>query len=300
MQFKELVSWLFDKTLYYPQLGFAGKDKKAWLWLPGDKLKPLSDIKRIIRTAPIRGCSQLAYRDSYSPPSKQQICEICWVGLDIDDDDNPDLFLPQIGAQENFRKRLGASCIRTSCSGKGIHVIFKLDKPIECLTTSANSIIKRITAEKVSLCEKLGIQVCKADRRMFWLTGGRNYMLSIDKEATLAVDIKNLPEEPRTKNIEPELTETFEVTPTIKQWATSLGLQFIRRSNPVYVGDVVKLLREAGEKVITRSPCSGNGQTNGFLNVTRHSISLFAFADGRVIWNFTDVRGYLNDSNDHR
>lgn len=273
MSYEELIDWLFDKATLRPQLGFAGKDKRAWLWLPGAKPIEYEKVTRIIESAPLKGCTQLAYADIFKPTAGQR-CEICWVGLDIDAEDNPATDLTAL-------EYPGASMVRTSCSGQGIHLIYRLAEPILCTHETANRVIKMITAP---LVEALGtIKVCKADKRMFWLSGGKNQILSQTDERLIVNLIPIAP-----GNMPPVNEPLFEVTPLIAEWAGKLGVN-IRKSTPVYVGDIIKRLGEMGEVIRTKSSMRGNGQVNGYIDITPTSISLWSYADGHVIWNLTDV-----------
>ena len=277
MNYNELVDWLFDRATLRPQLGFAGKDKRAWCWLPGAKKFRPETAVRAIEKAPLRGCTQLAYENLFEPMAGQR-CEIAWVGLDIDAEDNPATDLTALDYP-------GASMVRTSCSGQGIHLIYRLEQPILCTHETANRIIKIITAP---LVEALGtIKVCKADRRMFWLCGGKNEILAQSDERLVVNLIPIAP-----GNMPPIAEPLIAVTPLIAEWAGKLGVQ-IRKSTPVYIGDIIKRLAEMGEVVRTKSSMRGNGQTNGYIDVTPTSISLWSYADGHVIWNLTDVEAML-------
>jgi hypothetical protein len=271
MNYEELIDWLFEQTKLRPQLGFAGRDKRAWCWLPGAKPMNHPTVVRAIESAPLRGCTQLAYANSFEPMAGQR-CEIAWVGLDIDAEDNPGTDLTTIDYP-------GASMVRTSCSGRGVHVIYRLAEPILCTHETANRIIKALTTPLVA---DMGVHVCKADRRMFWLIGGENRIVS-QTDVWLTVNVPFTPQ----SNI--SLAEPlFEVTPLIQEWAGKLGVG-IRKSTPVYVGDIITRLGEMGEVIRTKSSMRGNGQVNGYIDITPTSISLWSYADGHVIWNLTDV-----------
>jgi len=279
MNYNELIEWLFEKATMRPQLGFAGMDKRAWAWVPGKAAACTETLSRAASSAPLRGATQVAYENWFAPMAGQR-CEIVWVGLDIDADDNPMTDLAGIDFP-------GASMVRTSCGGSGVHVIYRLDKPIACTHETAGRIVKLITAP---LVEQLGsIHVCKSDRRMFWLWGGANRVLKCTDDLLTPPQIFmspiNQPLAGRGEHVEP--------TPLIRDWCAKLGLTEFRRSTPIYVGDVVELLRVHGETVKTKSRCRGNGQLNGYIDLTPTSISLFAYADGHTIWSLTDVEALL-------
>lgn len=277
MTYDELIDWLFEKTSLKPQLGFAGRNKSAWCWLPGKSMPRHETIARAMKNAPLQGCTQLAYEDWFAPMAGQR-CEICWVGLDIDAEDNPGIDLTAID--------YSASMVRTSCSGRGVHVIYRLAEPVTCTHETANRIVKTITAPLVA---ELPVRVCKADKRMFWMCGGENRIIQ-QSDWVLRPDI----DMPVLQSITAPPTADFQVTPLIQEWLVKLNISGVRKSTPIYIAEMVSLLRGLGEKVETRSSCRGNGQVNGYLDVTPTSISLWSYADGFAIWNFTDVEALLD------
>ena len=284
MEYNRLVDWLFENTKLRPQLGFAGADKRAWLWLPGRKRPDHATVTRAIERAPLRGCTQVAYESVFEPMAGQR-CEVCWVGLDIDAEDNPGIDLTAIDFP------FDCSMVRTSCSGKGIHVIYRLFKPVSCTHETAGKVVVSLTAALVEYMWARGLKVCKADRRMFWLAGGNNRTLFVSPH-TLHPTFKATVIRATTV-----VRELLGVSDEVLAWAEKLGLADVKKSNPCYVGDVVDLLRSHGEKVTTQSSMRGNGQINGYLDVTQFSISLWSYADGHVIWSYTDVEGMLNADN---
>jgi hypothetical protein len=274
MSYEELIDWLFDNTDKRPQLGFGGKDKRSWLWLPGKTVASYEKITRVMQTAPLKGCSGCAYENVFQPMAGQN-CEICFVALDIDAEDNPDgINLDEVLATK-------PSMVRTSCSGKGLHVIYRLGTPIKCTHETANKITKIITAPIVAALPT--VKVCKSDKRLIWLFGGKNQILSQTDERLVVNLIPIAP-----GNMPPVNEPLFEVAPLIAEWASKLGVG-IRKSTPVYVGDIIKRLGEMGEVIRTKSSMRGNGQVNGYIDITPTSISLWSYADGHVIWNLTDV-----------
>jgi len=284
MNFDELVNWLFERATLHPQLGFAGKDKRAWCWIPGTKPMNHETVTRAIKSAPLRGCTQLAYGEVYKPMATQQ-CEICWVGLDIDAEDNPGLPLAELS------HGWFASMVRTSCSGKGLHVIYRLDNPVPCTSETAGRLVKAIAAPFKAEIEATGIHVCKADKRMFWLHGGENEIISRDDDLVFLPSFAFSPSQFPMPRI---LSQDVPLSPTIRGWCEKLGLATNKKHSPVYVGDVVESLRSLGERVDTKSQCRGNGHVNGYIDLDQFSISLWSYADGHTIWAFEDVEGLIN------
>lgn len=284
---EELLKILFKHATLKPQIGFAGEDKRAWLWLPGQsKLK--KTMAKIIKTAPLRGCTQCAYEDWFKL-SREQNCEVCWFGLDIDQDDNESIDLIEWAL--GFCANHEVSLVRTSCSGKGIHMVWVLKNPISCSHSESGKIIKQLAGQQKELVEAEGIKVCQANKRMFWLIGGKNetfYYSTFEHKAVINFD--KLPAN--------EIQEAeFEVSKGVQSWIERFQkaglLNKPRVNNKVYVGDVVKFLRQEGENVYTKSRCSGNGHINGYIDIQSCSISLWSYADGHTIWTYTDVEGLL-------
>lgn len=286
MKYNELVDWLFEGAKMCPQLAFAGKNKRAWVWLPGKDKVNYEKLAYAFQNAPLRGCSQIAYENIFSPMAGQR-CEIVFVSLDIDADDNPGIDLTaQLYPQ--------ASMVRTSGSGLGVHVIYRLVEPIACTNETCGVIIKRITAPLVAELERRGIHVCKSCKHLVWMIGGKNRIIS-QFECRLLPDI-----EPQVlHNITAPVIGRGDIHPceSVVKWAADLGLPACKRSTPIYVGDIVNRLRARGERVTTKSSCRGNGGINGYLDIDDYSISLFAYADGHIIWNYTDVEAMTEGEN---
>jgi len=83
------------------------------------------------------------------------------------------------------------------------------------------------------------------------------------------------------------------LSPEIGHWVSLFQrhglLGDAKERNTVYIGGFVKVLREAGERVETRSPMTGNGQVNGYLDVQPGYISLWSYIDGHSIWCHQDL-----------
>lgn len=287
---EKLLNFLFRKTNMKPQLGFAGLDKKAWLWLPGNKDKVNPKTKQIIQKAPIRGCSQVAYTDWFKPMSGQEV-EVCWFGLDIDQEDN------EINLEEwslKYAARHKVSMVRTSCGGKGVHMIWVLKEPIKCLHRQSGLYVKQLAERKKQEVEEEGIHVCQANKRMFWLIGGKNRTIyeSVFEEPYISSSCR-LPD----KTIVELIDQTRGLfSPGVQRFVDFFKNKGIfkaglGRKNKVYIGDAVKALRELGETVYTKSPMSGNGNINGYIDIFQNTISLWSYADGHNIWSYTDVEG---------
>lgn len=282
-ELNEIGDFLFEKAPpgWKPQKAYAKADKTALAWFPGNQHYLPEHEEYYSKQAALGGFSQLAFKDSYKP--KQIECCICWVGLDLDADDNPDIDLKTILFPE--------SSMRTSRSGEGVHVMYRLEKPIFTTTAHANRIIKSIT-EQFDTGE---YHICKRDRRMFWLVGGKQKWLQKSSILLKTPDIAPVSihgnfEKATIEGVSPKVQEWL-------QWFLSKNLIFTPKSDSirVYIGDCVNALKERGERVTTKSRMSGNGQVNGYLDISKNRIQLWSYPDGYAIWSYTDVCSELSE-----
>ena len=288
----KLLDKLFGRTGMKPQIGFAGSDKVGRLWLPGKKPIQMEQVSNLMQL-PYQGCTQLAFPDWFGVVDGQE-CEVCWVGLDIDSDDNPSIDL--VKWAEGFVTQNSVSMVRTSCGGSGLHMIWILERPVSAADTHvAGRIVKSLAAPYKKIVNDLGIHVCQANRRMFWLCGGKNRTIY---ESDYVVELKDTLNHYETTYSSPAVG--LDISPSIQKWIDLFRERKvlsgqIQKSNPVYVGDAVAALRELGENVPTKSYMRGNGQVNGYVDILSCRIALWSYADGHVIWSYDDVEAMLNE-----
>ena len=291
--FNGLIGWLFERVDrgFIPQIGVADENKRALAWWPGVKTKTdgwRPDINRIAYL----GCTNRAYPSPYQGMREQE-GRLCWAGLDIDGDDNPHLSFDSL-VDVVWAHVKDAGSIRTSCGGRGLHVFFRLESPVEFAGGTPSSVLsdvtKRISQPWATLLTSAGINICKRDSRMFWLMGGANRWLYrtdfVVPEAmmpAILVGKVTVAEEPEQIRV-PENVGGF-----VADWLVKLNA----RPGPVYVGALVTRLRALGETVRTRSKCSGNGQINGYIDCGPGWIQLWSYADGHAIWRAQDIDGML-------
>lgn len=291
-----IYDWLFESTKdtgYKPQLAWAGANKQALLWLPGNSWKGEEEVKKRIERATLKGCSQLAFPSYLTPQHAQPDCKICWVGIDCDEGPLDMSVLTECC-------HIFTGSIRASNSGKGRHLLFRLSAPINCSYPASNPYVRAITKPIVEWLESHGQPVCKADKRVFWLEGGKQEWL-LKTDATMDVDGSGLLD--TLDATERDTTEHStgkgswvnldDLAPSIRNWVKSfqaagcLPAQ-LRRNMPLNISRLVRLLRSNNERVETRSGLTSSTGTNGFVDLTEGSISLWSFADGHSIWRWTD------------
>jgi hypothetical protein len=280
---KMVIEWLFKKAGgdWKPQLGWADETKRALLWLPGNKAAPgVERIQQVIQESAYSGCTQCAFQ-SWTRVQIGQRCLVCWVGIDVDeepiDDDKLVAYLRSFHAS-----------LRSSRSGFGRHILVRLDTPVECAYEHAGSVVRTLAEPIAESVRESGHKVCKADRRMFWLTGGEQQWLFRDEQFWDNPELIDL-----GSPVDAPPVPVGPVGSGVESWLRLFRERgLVRRDcgvhNAVYVGDFVATLRSAGQTVHTRSTCRGNGQVNGYLDVRPGYIGLWSYADGHVIWCYQD------------
>lgn len=303
--FEDVAKWLFERSgeEWAAQWGLAGANKRATRWCPGNlhMVEPPSVAE--IRRATYAGCTPLAFKDSLRPQGLQHAL-VCWVGLDLDADPTAPIDLAALVAALP-----PSAALRRSAGGFGVHVILRLAEPEGPMPLEmANKRVRQITAPLVEALRVAQIPVCSSDRRLFWLVGGQQAWI---RQPSTFYDPAVSAPVPLDATVEPVVTPAGvpsllaavpgggdirgAVTEQVAAWLALLVEEKVLREpvaahNLVYVGDVVRVLRDrCGEKIETASPCSGNGEANGYVDVDRFGVSLWTYADKRAVWRFEDV-----------
>ena len=274
-----LYDWLFEckPSGWIPQTGGATITKKAVWWRPGKKI-------HTIRPTPLTGCTQLAF-----PPETEIAdghCAVCWLGIDVDLDEP--LTLDQLYRLQDLH-----CSIRTSSGGTGVHLIWRLAEPTLCNYSQSNQLVKQLLQPFREQVEEF-LPVCSADRRMFWLEGGKNmWLYQTDKQ--LSTPWNAIPAHPPI--IEAYVAD-LPIQPSVQQWVDGMVQDKVLRGavgkhNRIHLGTIVPWLRSQGEIVNTVSGLSPEWHVNGHLDIYPDRLALYSYADSRIIWSWTDADSIL-------
>lgn len=294
--FQAIVGFLFERrpTNSVPQVGMAAADKRALAWIPGKVAR--SDVLDV-RASSVKflGCTQRCYVEPRLAMDSQDSW-LCFAGIDIDASDNPGWAFTTLVIRTAEAIGPEAS-IRSSCGGRGLHVFLRFSHPIWVGAFPAAGTHTRLLAQVLgpylSRLEAAGVKVCKSDCRMFWIWGGANTWIQQSDQFVPTATIAPATPEARCPGATP--THNPNLGNFVNGWLQRLGTAPGR----VYVGDLVARLRELGEPVTTKSPCSGNGRLNGFIDVGAGWIQLWSYADGHAIWRAEDTESlFLNEQAD--
>jgi hypothetical protein len=271
----EPIKWLFEGAPGVPQL-VLGAGKRAIRWLPGRQEWCPFKAAAAAHAATTVGATQLAYptwEDADDP------CWVVWLGLDIDEQGLG------LGAMaERVARALPGWSLRTSMGGQGLHAVARLSKPIPCAnSTEAGRAVLTLNLPWRLAVESTGVQVCKSDRRTYWLSGGQNAWIWRDDSRLPVPEV--LPLIIATED--QPVVESRGIHPRIVALLRSLGVRLYSPGRvTAYLGDIVPRLRALGYTVETGSRMSGNGEHNSYVSVS-------ASGDTLQVWSFPDSRHLL-------
>ena len=282
----KIIDWLFERKPAgtKPQIGLAGANKRALVWLPGRKEASQSRVEWALKRSVLTGCSQLAVKSWKKPIEDSDLVHVCWIGLDIDQAVNLKQLEEALGENGQY------ATIRKSSGGVGTHVLFRLEAPWACSYDCANRVIKDMTKLIVGDLKAQNIEVCSADRRLFWLIGGECETVL---QSNLFIPLPLIASLEESEIAPPDIREEIDTSglkSDIKEWVVRLGLAGkvrVGQKNPVNIRGIVERLRGLGERVETRSPMTSTNGTNGFIDLTPNYIALWSFADGHTIWRYS-------------
>lgn len=295
--FEQLCDWLHAcrPAGTTPQWGAADERKVGFWWSPGKADKPAGAGFNPAR-AVFLGSTNRSYRDPHAAMGSQESW-VTFAALDIDWEDQT----PELRKGLNLYRALleateEVASLRTSCGGRGFHVIFRLSEPVGLPANPGPGAHTAVTRHILRLwrrrVEAAGVHVCKDDSRMFWLCGGKNewahqtdQMLKVDPMLLRgAATVTALPSAP-VGSVSGRVPMWVASDGFVSGWLEKIGVA----PGLCYAGTVIARLRALGERVETRSPCSGNGTPNGYLDIAPGRVSLWTYADGGTIWCAEDV-----------
>ena len=280
--FAGFAEWIGERfsTGYKLQIAFGKEGKSVLAWLPGASRKeegwsiPRSGVMYL-------GCSTRGYKGYYTPMIEQP-CELAGATIDIDGKDNPSISLAMLQSLVISAVE-GAGSVRTSCSGKGLHVFFRLGSPVSVEagvpSKDISAITRAISAPWADKIRAAGVAIDKVDSRLMWVAGGKNEWI-YRTNAFVEWQGNRIVEAPK---IPAQGVAQAGTSPFVETWLARLGI----RSGPCNVATIVERLRDAGEYVETSS--QRRDRMNGEIRVEQGWIGLWAWADKRYIWQASEL-----------
>jgi hypothetical protein len=226
------------------------------------------------------GFRGLMVRDHHVPMSDQPSVLLCWIGIDVDAEDNDHVHL-QRGTLADYISMLFVNepvVTRSSKSGAGAHVLIPLRAPLEMSYDKAKRVAKAIADRYETYLNNEGIVTCVSGLPNMWLytQGG--------KQAT--VGMTNDLYEPTIEELNPSTT----AFPTVQHVENSGPPQFsgmaarclntlveagvmspeFPKRTQINVGRVKRALANMGVELETRSKCRPDHEheVNGYIELS--------------------------------
>jgi len=295
-----LIEFLYPEEISYKSIQFivASSKKQVFGWFPGRKgdeklyfhqssfSQGSEGFNRILNTGLV-GYTGRVY-ESYKIPMQAQTYYLCWVAIDLDQKDQKKLELTSPQTIENISREIPECSIRTSKSGRGLHLIFRMNpvkvSPLFNLTFS----IKKTLQPYVYKLNSLGIKVCQANGGVFFLIGGRQRFIKISQER---IDLEII----KTSSVNGIMTPGGILPPS---QLNEVGKDLLRRFNEqgeyltgfplelgIYVKSWYETLKDTPFFFETKSPMSPGkrAHNNGKMFINGNSLSIYTSADNKIV-----------------
>lgn len=279
---KPLLDFLYPVTkagYACPQFCLASLDKKCLAWYPGKKAsKPISLDNKLI------GLTGRVYQ-TYDIPHDRQPFLLSWLAIDLDDLTDKKGWLDFI-----IEATKGQASVRTSQSGKGVHIIFRCNPVLFPVGYKVAPFIKGNLEYFVSRLQEGDpefFSVCRYDGQMFYLHGGKNEWLYQSQEFITLRSIKSKPSfhinniEKEENGLPPLNNKGIKFLGILKERLPSFRLC---PEQGVYIKELYQALKGSEFEFKTCSPMlSEQWHVNGNLKIKGFDLELYASADNRVI-----------------
>lgn len=278
-----------------PQTVLASKTtKRAIAWYPGRNFKNLIYHDSNKYLVGFTG----KYFASKTLSVAGQSARLHWIGIDIDLHDYTDeLFLRTY--DKILKATDGLGNIRTSTRGRGFHIIFRLARVMQ--EVLRDNVIATLKPYTDSLNE-YGVEICTFGVNMYLLGGLQRWLYTTQARiepvsntvnifpTTLTCSSKSL-----AYNLDRLSTDELHVKgKECKEFLAllaSVGISLKQGRNDVYVRDVFEALKGTKFAFKTKSPmrASEGRHINGCINVGHLFISIFTFADNKIVARYNKL-----------
>jgi hypothetical protein len=317
---EDILNFLYegiDYTKENMQTYIAKKKSKVLICIPSAKKNlNIKDIKTYLLMNNIfRGYTGVTYPD-ITEPYRGQVGKLYWFGIDIDSN-NRELslsFVPKIIAKLGY-----IISIRTSTSGRGLHLFIRLKIPITYKCDSLNYFIKKASEWIIVELNNLGISCDKKDNihickigGNFFLIGGEQETLHFAKEKLDQIDL-NLDDyyislsntiSAKTK-IKLYRIKNKNIMKFIEDLKETKQLDFISKNEvqtttAVNLGIVFDLIcnNELYGLLILENMKSNlmNDDINGYINIQGNNLIIFEFNSQKIIFKMQLYKEKFNGS----
>lgn len=275
----DILKFLSPGTIEIPQIVLADKNtKRAIVWYPGEE-----DAKIFLPIDPQKYLIGLTGKYFIDPEKSflSQKSKLYFLTVDIDHKDNPGLE----NKFEDLKKVIGEDAsIRSSTSGKGYHLIFRLEKPVE---NPNRILIRNIMNPYLKKIESVGIHICSFGINTYLLGGFQDWLYKTDNK--IPISDENLKGENILQirgsgifSFDEFLNSTGKKLFRILKKRINYEQRFLHQD--IYIKDFYDALKGTDFEFRTKSPmASNNKHINGFVQIDDHYFYIYAAADGCLV-----------------
>ena len=275
-----------------PQTVLANKTtKRAVAWFPGRLSKELIYHDSSKYLVGFTG----KYFASKTLNIAEQAARLHWIGIDIDLHDYTDeLFLRTYDKILHATGGLGN--IRASTRGHGFHIIFRLARVM--LEVSRANIIATIKPYTDALLNS-GVEICTFGVNMYLLGGLQRWLYTtqarIEPVSNTVLSFPTSLSCSRSSSYHQLYTNELHVKgkecKELLALLAGVGIQLKQGRNDMYVRDVFEALKGTKFAFKTKSTmrASEGRHINGCINVGNLFISIFTFADNKIVARYNKL-----------
>lgn len=203
-----------------------------------------------------------------------------WGGIDIDWEDNENKWGPDALAKD-VCQMIPDAMVRTSKSGKGLHVFFKLAmaRPFPSVQEAAEA-ARGITLPVKTHLENEGVACCVSGLPNFWVwsEGGLQRTLQWGKPVVVEAFT------PAPARVAGSYSGSVPLGPRARKLVDALGVEPTKQTN-VNIGKVKRSLNTVGLDFETRSKCrpEHEHEINGFIQFDDFHVRIFSNPDQKCV-----------------
>lgn len=280
-----------EKPEYSPQVIYS-LGKKSMAWYPGNSDK-LSYQLKLPNNWQLKGYTGRYYKSLYTNKLQQDYV-IAWAGIDIDDYNN----------WKVIANIVPEATIRSSKSGKGLHLFFRFSEIIHIKDGEIKgAIVKESLKPYVAKLIDIGLEkhICKWDGNVFWTEAVSVvqpiYRISLKTIPFInPVEVNIYSKYKSSGEFEKELTEEGQRFINFLRFHGLVHQDYLPIKQGIYVKEWYKALKGTPYAFTTKSPMKSlNAHGNGFFVIHQGMFKIFASADNKIIKEIFISEEDIND-----
>lgn len=302
--FNEIENLLFHKREgYFPQFLIGRKQtKQAQAWCPGNRSLMTADdlVNKKSSGKHLVGYTGLSFTSQVVPQHDQERVLLSFIAFDLDQKDNEKDLITSVPEITRFFPEFW---IRSSTSGKGLHLFVKFSEPQTFPDVSTAKLsIRNIENLYINSLYDKGFKVDKSGIRCYWLLGGENTWLhksekTINWETVKTTDSSQFTfRKDFSRKLERKANRDYicrsEFSGECLEFIDILTRKGILQNSEklplkldIYVKKLYETLKNTDFEFLTSSPMKEDKapHINGFISFNKENITIFTAADNAAV-----------------